>query len=194
MKSATLHRLLWGVGSPGPVDQWAIRAWEVPAVGLPSRVASFLFVNRRKHCIPSGWEPRQGPLTWECQGNLSTLRAGRRSQFGLKSNWTMSDLIELAYPGQFSVKASMKWEVPAHGAYYLPFTTRDHRGLHKSSYALYCDVLLLLTAMDGGEGILHQLVDRGRRHREVRRSLGLAFAYSPSIGHMAGDRTRDPMG
>ena len=50
----------------------------------------------------------------------------------------------------------------ARAAYCLPFLI-DGAAQHARSYVLYCDVLLLLTALDGGERILDRLVEVGAR-------------------------------
>ena len=46
-----------------------------------------------------------------------------------------------------------------HPAYYMPFV--DGAEVHAESYVLYCDVLLFLTALDGGERILDSLYSAG---------------------------------
>ncbi|MDE2716578.1 MAG: hypothetical protein OXI33_06125, partial [Chloroflexota bacterium] len=58
-----------------------------------------------------------------------------------------------------AVRKSPDWDVPPHAAYYRPLLARAP--VHDESYALYCDVLLLLTAIDGGESILDALVEHG---------------------------------
>ena len=52
MTPPTLHRLLWGPNSKKDMSlaHWHIRAWEVPAVGLPVRVATYLFFSRSAGC------------------------------------------------------------------------------------------------------------------------------------------------
>ena len=57
------------------------------------------------------------------------------------------------------------WEMPPHEAFFLPFAAlcgeRGTEDVHDASYLLYCDVLLLLTALDGRESILDELADWG---------------------------------
>ena len=64
--------------------------------------------------------------------------------------------------GLLGLSPSTKWEVPPHEAYFLPFVVaKDQEAVDPDAYALYCDVLTLLTAMDGGEAILDGLAERG---------------------------------
>ena len=55
----------------------------------------------------------------------------------------------------------MRWEIDPHPAYFLPFAAARPADVHRDSYALYCDILLLLTAIDGGEAILSTLSESG---------------------------------
>ena len=62
-----------------------------------------------------------------------------------------------------SMERSMAWEVVPHAAFYRPFVSAPARGVHVDSYVLYCDVLLLLTVLDGAERILDGLARWGVR-------------------------------
>ena len=158
MTPPTLHRLLWGPNSKKDMSlaDWHIRAWEVPAVGLPVRVATYLFLAAQRAAVPSDWNPMQGPLTWRLEDEGDLLSAGRRLQFGFEDT-------ESSTGGSSSkpqVRRSMIWEVEPHPAYYLPFVAEPSM-VHAGSFVLYCEVLLLLTAMDGGEAILDRLAENG---------------------------------
>ena len=158
MTPPTLHRLLWGLDSENQTSlaDWQIRAWEVPAVGLPTRVATYLFAVAQDSSLPSDWDEMQGPMTWQLEDKGNLLSAGRRLQFDLEDMQSPT-----GEPGlQPQVQRSMTWEVLPHAAYYLPFVAKPSK-VHRLSYALYCDILLLLTAMDGGEAILDRLADKG---------------------------------
>ena len=158
MKPPTLHRLLWGPvpDSNTNITDWCIRTWEVPAVGLPARVATFLFLAAQKGDLPPDWNSVQYPLTWQLNGCDELLSVGRRFQFGTE--------IPAAQSGaeQPKVRRTTAWEVKPHEAYFLPFVAAAKPcGVHRDGYALYCDILLLLTAMDGGEAILDRLAKDG---------------------------------
>ncbi len=58
-----------------------------------------------------------------------------------------------------TVVRSTHWDVPHHSAYRIPLIQGGP--VHGASYDLYCDVLLFLTAMDGGERILDSLYRSG---------------------------------
>ncbi len=152
----TLYRLLWGVSRDGPIHSWRIRPWEVPAVGLPVQVAVSLFQRAVSSGLPTDWTPANGPLTWALPEENSVLASGRRSQF--------YDAVErpLRSCGGESprVQPSGNWEVPPHIAYFLPFanTASD---LDPHDYSTFCNVLSLLTAVDGGEMILDKLIVGG---------------------------------
>ena len=158
MSAPTLHRLLWGASlDGGPLERWNIRPWESPAVGLPARVAVFLFRCARRSDPPDGWEASRGPLTWQLSDCNDLLAQGRLSQFGFKSEARATT--EAAC--QCGVASSAEeWEIPPHPAYFLPFTEGPVQDMD-DAYRLYCDVLLLLTAMDGGEAILASVAERG---------------------------------
>ena len=158
MTPPTLHRLLWGPDSENDTSlaDWHIRAWEVPAVGLPVRVATYLFTAAQDASLPSDWDAMQGPLTWQLEDKGDLLSAGRRLQFDFEDMESSTGGCSL----QPQVRRSMTWEVPPHAAYYLPFVAEPSQ-VHGGSYALYCDILLLLTAMDGGETILDRLAENG---------------------------------
>ncbi len=153
----TLHRLLWGLEpEPAPLEGWRPRPWEIPAVGLTATLAARLFdTAREKHPI-QGWNPKQGPLTWALHDGYRLLTAGRRLQFAeetarLKTKSSKPNAI-----------GSVTWETPPHPAYFLPFVAGvEANRVNSQGFALYCDVLLLLTAVDGGEAILHRLATDG---------------------------------
>ncbi len=149
----TLHRLLWGP-EPGkaPLARWRPRPWEIPAVGLTVALAVRLYASARRVHSTQGWGPKQGPLTWALRDGSRLLTAGRRLQFGE----------EIARPNAKPSKpkaiGSDSWETPPHPAYFLPFVAGVKASrVNSKGFAMYCDVLLLLTALDGGEAILHRL-------------------------------------
>ena len=84
------------------------------------------------------------------------LAAGRLWQFDLNERPEPVDQ-------SLSMERSTAWEVVPHAAFYLPFVSAAARGVHVDSYVLYCDVLLLLTALDGNERILDGLARWGVR-------------------------------
>ena len=166
MASVTLHKLLWGVSKVRKLDDWRIRCYEVPAVGLPVRVAAALLLAAQGASRPRDWSVDNGPLVWRLgKGCKRVLAAGRRLQLGYSDPGTDEDRRERAPV----VTRSMCWDVPPHPAYYIPLVNgskaaaggrvrRPHqRSVHAASYVLYCDVLLFLTALDGGERILDSL-------------------------------------
>ena len=155
MASVTLHKLLWGVEKYGKASDWTVRAGEVPAIGLPSRAAMALFLAVRDKPPPNDWDIEHGPLVWRLMTRKRILASGRRAQLGysdsnMAENWR--NVVPL-------VKRSSRWDVPPHPAYYIPLAHGSE--VHVASYLLYCDVLLLLTALDGGERILDSLVRWG---------------------------------
>lgn len=157
---ATVHRLLWGLGLEGQeLGDWELRPWEIPAVGLPTRVAVHLFHEAIRAPLPPSWRPDYGPVTWGLIGEQTLLAHGRREQLGLGSLESPPEPLENERP---EVRLTTKWEVRPHPAFFLPFLTL-HRTLEGigDGYLLYCNVLLLLTALDGGEAILDRLVERG---------------------------------
>ena len=158
MTPPTLHRLLWGPNSKKDMSlaDWHIRAWEVPAVGLPVRAATYLFLAAQRAAVPTDWNPMQGPLTWQLEDKGNLLSGGRRLQFDFEDAESRP-LRPILHP---QVRRSMIWEVPPHAAYFLPFVAESSK-VHSGGYALYCDILLLLTAMDGGEAILDSLTENG---------------------------------
>ncbi len=187
----TLHRLLWGPTPHKRLAEWAPRPWEVPAVGLPVRVAALLYASASQSGLPPGWSPAEGPLTWRLAGQggstpldhekvipTDVITRGRLSQFDLDppcapSGGASPDVgaTSKASSGPTSkgtpclplvVRRTTAWEVPPHEAYFLPFcAAREITGIESADYALYCDVLLLITAIDGGEAILTGLAERG---------------------------------
>ncbi len=155
----TLHRLLWGESNKTELNSWRMSVWETPALGLPSRIAATLFAAASRTSPPERWLPRQGPFTWAIKKGKKSLAAGRRWQFVQDE--------ELMSPNEnkqkVRIKRSTDWEVVPHAAFYLPFLSTPAHEVDKDSYALYCDALLLLTALDGGELILDDLVRWGVR-------------------------------
>ena len=154
MSETSLHRLLWGAlaESVSP-HEWPVRPWEIPAVGLPARVAAFLFGAARSASMPAGWGMTRGPFTWALR-ELGLLAKGRRHQLGLAAE--ESEIVDYSQP---DLHRSMLWDLTPHGAYYRPFLSATW--VAEESYAFYCDVLLLVTALDGSESILDRLVDYG---------------------------------
>ena len=154
VKQPTIHRLLWGSPSETPLAQWKMIPWESPAIGLPIRVATSIFLAARVQSIDSRWTPKQGPLTWQVDDTKAVLANGRRNQFE-----------QVAEPPNTSqnlfITKSTKWEIPPNVAFYRPFLVVEARDVHVESYHLYCDVLILLTMLDGDERILDRLASRG---------------------------------
>ena len=153
---ATVHRLLWGTLDHTDLNNWKMAGWETPGLGLPSRIAVALHNVVRPAAVPKGWSPNKGPLTWVVDDVKGVLAAGRRGQF---------DLGEASQPLKQSLRVARatEWEVLPHAAFYLPFESADAQGVHMESYVLYCDVLILLTALDGTERILDSLAKWGVR-------------------------------
>ena len=157
----TLHRILWGPTCERQLSEWRVRPWEIPAVGLPVRVAAALFSSAmRRGGYPDGWMPSAGPLTWEIRKGKDVLAVGRQRQFGFSKGSPEAEDIE-SPPVMEMVRRSMVWEVDPHPAYLLPFSAEHPGDVCRGTYALYCDVLLLLTAIDGGEAILNKLANDG---------------------------------
>lgn len=162
MKTATLYQLLWGLAPEDiPLFKWRPQPWNVPSVGLPTRVATFLYrsASRNSQAFADNWEPREGPLTWEISDAGQTLAEGRRRQFGYRQ----SDVLTVPRYDQTkqpSVTHARNWKTPPHSAFFLPFVSGANE-IHPAAYVLFCDVLLLLTAMDGGEGVLDGLATHG---------------------------------
>ena len=154
--SPTVHRLLWGTPEDAELSEWPMAAWETPAVGLPSRVAAGLLRVVRRKPPPNGWAPRQGPLTWVIDDVDGVLAAGRRWQFA-------PELEPEPAEQRLLLERSTSWEVVPHAAFYRPFVSAPASGVHMDSYVLYCDVLLLLTVLDGAERILDGLARWGVR-------------------------------
>ena len=152
----TLHRLLWG---PEPcqelLERWRPRPWEIPAVGLTAALAIRLYVSAQSPCSIQGWEPRQGPLTWNLICGHKFLAAYRHQQLGLEEEVSIEET-DLSKPR--AIRSDL-WEIPPHPAYFLPFVTGVE--FDPQDFAMYCDVLLFLTAIDGSESILHGLARNG---------------------------------
>ena len=146
----TVHRLLWGTPEATPLSEWPMAAWETPAVGLPSRVAAALFMVVRQKAPPNAWVPRRGPLTWAINDVDGVLAAGRLRQFVPEEEPEPAEQ-------SLSVERAITWEVAPHATFFRPFVAATARGVHVDSYILYCDVLLLLTVLDGDERILEGL-------------------------------------
>lgn len=165
MTLPTLHRLLWGVISEETqLSEWPIRTWEIPAIGLPARVATFLFLRAQETDPPPEWKPDNGPLTWRLSESDRVLSRGRQLQFGFRTGHEDEEeaVSSLADSAQPKVEKSTGWEIPPHEAYYLPLIAGGRDGaISRDSYAFYCDVLLFLTAIDGGESILDRLAQSG---------------------------------
>ena len=152
--AVTLHRLLWGVAKAGHVGSWTIRAHEVPAIGLPVRVSAALFLAARKQQCADGWRPKDGPLVWRIANSRKLLSVGRQLQLGYRS-----EPGKAGSPRSPCVHRSTCWEVPPHPAYFVPLVGGVK--IHSECYVLYCDALLFLTALDGGERILDSLYRSG---------------------------------
>ena len=151
---STVHRLLWGKPANARLSDWKLIPWETPALGLPTRVAAGLLAAHHGTPLPIGWVPGDGPLTWLIDDTAGVLAAGRRQQFESKAAMpTEHQLVRVA--------RSPDWELLPHPAYYLPLIPATSRGVHAESYVVYCDVLLFLTALDGGERILDGLTKWG---------------------------------
>ena len=96
----------------------------------------------------------RGPLTWSFGSGGELLATGRRHQLELSAE-EPTDID----PAEPKVRRSLDWDVTPHAAYYRPLLTAAP--VDDESYAVYCDVLLLLTAIHGGESILDTLVEHG---------------------------------
>ena len=159
----TLHRLLWGTPSEGNLEDWCVRGWETPALGLPILVANKLFGLARTKPLPSDWSILRGPLNWVIDDSAGAMVSARRSQFGIdlsvdqEASIPKNNIIDPA----INVAKSTEWEVLPHEALYLPFVNVESFRVHAESYVIYCDVLLLLTALDGSERILDELARWG---------------------------------
>lgn len=160
-RSPTVHRLLWGPTPERHLHEWRVRAWETPAVGLPVRIAVALFFSaiQRDDC-PEGWTPSEGPLTWAIERGEDLLSAGRQRQFAPRIASPEVGAVEAHVMSEL-VSRSLAWEVDPHPAYFLPFAAEHPDMVDCGMYALYCDILLLLTTLDGGEAILSRLADNG---------------------------------
>ena len=156
MSEPTLHRLLWGTPGEDELQQWSLMPWETPALGLPSRVGATLLRCAGVPKAPQGWSTDQGPLTWRIDDADRVLARGRSAQFDGRA--LAEDVV-----GSVGIERSEDWEILPHAAYYLPFVSVDARRVHRESYVLYCDALLLLTALEGDERILDGLVRWGVR-------------------------------
>lgn len=157
----TVHRLLWGPNREGRLGDWRVRPWETPAVGLPVRVAVAFFSSARHQSgYPDGWRPGDGPLTWEIFDGCDVLAAGRQLQFGFRSGLIEDNGVQRSTTIE-TARRSIRWEIDPHPAYFLPFAAAHPDDVNQDSYALYCDILLLLTAIDGGEAILSTLSETG---------------------------------
>ena len=125
-------------------------------MGLPARAAVFLFRCARRNSLPADWDVTRGPLTWILGDGAELLATGRRHQLDLAEG----EPTDVA-PAEPQVHRSLRWDVAPHAAYYRPLLAAAPCEVDDKSYALYCDVLLLLTAIDGGESILDTLVEHG---------------------------------
>lgn len=155
MRTVSLHRLLWGaLAETVPPHEWPLRPWELPAVGLPARVAVSLFSSAISELPPKDWEATHGPLSWTVGRGADLLAMGRRHQLELAAGEPTD-----VDPAEPEVHRSSDWDVPPHAAYFLPRLATT--SVDANSYAVYCDVLMLLTAIDGEESILDAIVDHG---------------------------------
>lgn len=160
---ATLHRLLWGAAGVEDFHEWPIRPWEMPAIGLPVRVAASMFALVAQSPVPTGWKPAKGPLVWRLGDQGGVLSAGRRRQFGcVKPKGADGEDAGDNQSGEPDVSRTTEWDVPPHATYFVPLLSgHGQGGVNRGSYTLYCDILLLLTAMDGGESILNSIMKSG---------------------------------
>ncbi len=150
----TVHRLLWGMPACTGLTEWKMAVWETPAEGLPSRVAVAMFSAVYKKSHPPQWEPKRGPLTWILEDEQDVLATGRRSQFCVDENLKSET-------NSLMVERSALWEVIPNAAFFLPIVSAARGDTHTESYLLYCDVLILLTVLDGSERILDFLAKWG---------------------------------
>ena len=127
----------------------------MPAVGLPSRVAAALLLATRGQPLPKDWSVKRGPLVWRLSGCKRCLAEGRRLQLGFSESKARQRWRKVCP----TVERTVRWDVPPHPAYYIPLIHGSD--VHALSYVLYCDALLFLTAMDGGERILDSLYRNG---------------------------------
>ena len=154
VKLPTVHRLLWGAPSDSGLAEWDMAVWEAPAEGLPSRVAAALLTVVRRKEPPKRWNPQQGPLTWTLVDRQGVLAEGRRSQLGLGEP-------KKTEKSAVAVGRSTAWEVLPNAAFFLPILAANEDEMDCESYVLFCDMLLLLTVLDGSERILDRLVKSG---------------------------------
>ena len=155
MSDPTLHSLLWGPLTGPDIREWTPQPWAVPAVGLPTHVAVVLYQEAQKSELPDDWSSSQGPLVWELAGCEKVLSEGRRIQLGLAETYDVS-----SQPVPV-VKRTVNWNVAPHSAYFMPFLDVAYDVVDATEYAAYCDILLLLTALDGGESILNLIEKHG---------------------------------
>ena len=155
MSGPTLHSFLWGPLTGTDIQAWTPQPWIVPAIGLPTHVAVVLYRQAQRSELPDDWDPSQGPLVWEVAGCEKTLSDGRRMQLGLAETYNAP-----SEPAPV-VQRTMNWDMAPHPAYFTPFLDVDHDTVNAAEYAAYCDILLLLTALDGGESILDSIERNG---------------------------------
>lgn len=161
MSTSTLHRVLWGLGTAGePVESWRLRPWEIPAVGLPTRVAIYLLGKARAAPLPENWRPEGYPLTWSIEDTKNVFARGRVGQLGLAEPEVTAMEASGVEGDAVAIGHSTHWEVVPHPAFFLPFANRA-TSVSRGMYALFCDVLLLLTALDGGERVLDSVAESG---------------------------------
>ncbi len=157
----SLHRLLWGrPGDSRDLSSWPLCPWDMPAVGLPYQIAVGLFLNA-PNPTPE-WRPVHGPLSWFFHKGSAILAAGRQLQFRSVSEAPPS----VASPStnrdsRVGVGKTRTWDVPPHAAFFRPFLHDAPTEIDSIGYDTYCDVLLLLTALDGSEGILDVIQESG---------------------------------
>ena len=151
----TIHRLLWGLDpSRGTLEGWIPKPWEIPELGLTVVLALHLFNSVQFSKQNDEWDPKTGPFTWELREEPEGLAQARQLQFGQAAPMFNSRRI---FPKAIQSKG---WEIPPHPAFFLPFVAGSTE-VNGKAYVLYCNVLLLLTALDGGERVLHGLAQGG---------------------------------
>ena len=117
-----------------------------PRWDFPRASPSLCSALRDVVCPPPGWDATRGPLTWVFRRGAELLATGRRQQLDLVAGEPTD-----VEPVKLEVRRSLDWEVTPHAAYYLPLLAATP--VNDESFAVYSDVLLLLTAIDGGESI-----------------------------------------
>ena len=163
---ATLHRVMWGKPESSPLSEWPVRVWETPALGLPTALAVWFFATARGQVVPAGWSANDGPLNWAIRDTGDRIARIRQQQFD--SQGSMARFANIGGKG-IAVNRTTSWEFLPHASFYLPFVAlsreQENPKVHDASYLIFCDVLLLLTALDGRESILDELARHGAGER-----------------------------